>query len=109
VVQDSRRNGRDLADESQPIEGTVLTRSVKLDASQASADIAWASPTMAIGATGEAEDNLSAIVLREVRRHERRPAHGEHREHRWNKSLRDAQVPAITSTWQIYRDSDDRR
>ena len=103
VVQDSGGTGAISLDESQPIEGTVLTRSVKLDASQASAghrvgianDGYWGIPvkakttyhlsfyTKSDGAssgplTASIESNDGATVFATT------------------------QVPAITNTWQKY-------
>jgi alpha-N-arabinofuranosidase len=103
VVQDSGGTGAISLDESQPIEGTVLTRSLKLDASQASTghrvgianDGYWGIPVKpkttyrvsfyakSDGATGgpltaSIESNDGATVFST------------------------AQVPAITNTWQKY-------
>jgi alpha-N-arabinofuranosidase len=103
VVQDSGGTSAISLDESQPIEGTVLTRSVKLDAGHASAghrvgianDGYWGIPvkpkttyraSFYAKANGAGDGSLTVSI----------------ESNDGAKVFATAQVPAITNTWQKY-------
>ena len=90
VVQDSGGTSAISLDESQPIDGTVLTEGLKLTAIQASTghrvgianDGYWGIPV-------KPKTTYRAFVLCQVGRRWKRSAHGEHREQRRRKGFRD--------------------
>ena len=103
VVQDSGGTGAIALDESQPIEGTVLKRALKLDASQASTghrvgianDGYWGIPvkpktTYRLSFYAKSEGSVNGPLTASIESSD------------GTKVFATAQVPAITSTWQKY-------
>lgn len=103
MVQDSGRTGAISLDESQPIEGTVLTKALKLDASQASVghrvgianDGHWGIPvkpktTYRLSFYAKSDGAGNGPLTASIESND------------GTKVVATAQVPAITSTWQKY-------